>query len=302
MSGNHSQGAAVGAAAAGLSAAEERKQAAEEARAARQAAAEEARAAREAAAAEKRERAEQLKAERQAAAEAKKRAAQAAREAKMAARSTGTQRFNNRATLSTGTVGFRKSTQAKRPSTLRGASSNEEGQSIEELREAFERAVAKVAKAEKALNDPFSQVLPFVKAQREKNLERAEEAAEEARAALNRAQLGATGKVAAIALGAIALIGGALLNIDTSESGNKPSVPKESASAAYRKSNPKVKIAKKLDKKQPAERKARTQIFYAPKKKPAAPGQDYYAEMMKSLEAPRVEAPPVTAPAPSAEE
>lgn len=74
-----------------------------------------------------------------------------------------------------GTVGFRKSTQAKRPSTLRGASSNEEGQSIEELREAFERAVAKVAKAEKALNDPFSQVLPFVKAQREKNLERAEE-------------------------------------------------------------------------------------------------------------------------------
>lgn len=177
-------------------------------------------------------RAEQLKAERQAAAEEKKRAAQAAREAKLAARSTGTQRFS----AQSGTVGF-KGTQMKRPTVSRNVVETD-GASIDELREAYEKAVAKVEKAEKALNDPFSQVLPFVKAQREKNLERAEEAAEEARAALNRAQIGETGKLAAIALGAIGLVGAALLSIDTTESTSKT----KSAASTKVKVRPSIKI------------------------------------------------------------
>ena len=75
-----------------------------------------------------------------------------------------------------------------------------------------------------------------------------------------------------------------------------------SPTAVY-KGNPKAKVAKKIVK-PAAKPKAKTQIFYAPKKKAAAPGQDYYAEMMKSLEAPppKSKAPaPTPAPTPAPE-
>ena len=63
-------------------------------------------------------------------------------------------------------------------------------------------------------------------------------AAEEARAALNRAQIGETGKLAAIALGAIGLVGAALLSIDTTESTSKT----KSAASTKVKVRPSIKI------------------------------------------------------------